>query len=327
MSMGLYQRTPGKWRSLDTDSVLQKFLSVGDDGFDRAKTNIEGLYALRSVDEIPDRWLELLGASVGHAWRSDKTRAWNRSAIGRALKQASYKGTSESLDDLIREHGGEWHEVVDIASRLDIWNRQGGWNRRDGVVMDGNFWHDGSYRLEVDSKLDFVSFQQDFERIQRAGTVWFYIVYTESGLTTAGVAPSTDLTVEAVSAAWDWQLDRWYPYGPFLVSEWESPELYPVWLGMIPITEWAVLISYPIYIYHDGGEGLLWMSFLDWLYDGWYPLGPFVAPEWKLSQLYPIWLGLIPVTEWRNSISYVMAEHQGGGADVFWLLFLGGAYG
>ena len=62
-----------------------------------------------------------------------------------------------------------------MASRLDIWNRQGGWNSPNGVVFGADFFHEGAFLLEVDHLLDMEGFRQEFPDVSRKGAVWFFI--------------------------------------------------------------------------------------------------------------------------------------------------------
>ena len=171
----LYKRLPSAVRRLDESKLLERVLSVLDDSFDATQAKIAKLRNIRSLDDLEDRHLPLVAPHVGHRWRNDRTYLWNRRRIEEAIERHSYKGAPDSLDDLIYEHGGKWFKVTDMATMLDVWNRQGGWNRADGVCLGDGLYHPGSYLLEVDSELDFDSFLEDFQYIKRAGTVWYFV--------------------------------------------------------------------------------------------------------------------------------------------------------
>lgn len=178
----LYKRLPSAVRRLDESKLLERVLSVLDDSFDATQAKIAKLRNIRSLDDLEDRYLPLVAPHVGHRWRNDRTYLWNRRRIEEAIERHSYKASAESLDDLIYEHGGKWFKVTDMASMLDIWNRQGGWNRADGVCLGPDLYHPGSYVLEVDSELDFDAFLADFQYIKRAGTKWFFVRSAEPTL-------------------------------------------------------------------------------------------------------------------------------------------------
>lgn len=171
--MGLLQRTAGIWRTLDRDTVLERFLSVWDDGLDRAKANIDGLYALRSVDEIPDRWLPLLGPLVGHEWRTDQSRAWNRAAISRAIRAASYKGTMAAFHDCVIRNRGTFWSHIDMASQIIVPGSQGYLGSTSSYLMGPNLYHPGAHKFFVDEQVLETDFEAEIERIRPAGEVWF----------------------------------------------------------------------------------------------------------------------------------------------------------
>ena len=171
----LYKRLPAAVRRMDEGKLLERVLSVIDESFDATQAKIARIRNIRSLDDLEDRYLPLVAPHVGHRWRNDRTYLWNRRRIEEAIERHSYKGSPDSLDDLIHEHGGKTFRVTDMAMMLDIWNRQGGWNRADGVCLGDGLYHPGSYVLEVDSELDFDAFLADFQYIKRAGTVWYFV--------------------------------------------------------------------------------------------------------------------------------------------------------
>lgn len=175
----LFKRLPSAVRRLDQDRLLERVLSVLDDSMDRTQAKIARIRHIRSLDDLEDRFLPLLAPHVGHRWRDDRDYLWNRRRIEEAIERHSYKASPDSLDDLIYEHGGKWFKITDMATMLDVWNRQGGWNRADGRALGDFLCHPGSYVLEVDSELDFDSFVVDFKFIKRAGTKWFFVRMTE----------------------------------------------------------------------------------------------------------------------------------------------------
>lgn len=208
----LFKRVSAEERRADSQQVLERLLQILDESFDRAESAADILLTLNAPTDIADRYLQLFGDTLNHTWRTDRTYDWNRTRIEEAIERASYKGTTLSIEDLLRDYGAEWWRITDQASRLDIWNRQGGWNSPNGVVMDGNFWHDGAYLLEVDHNLDFDGFIEEFETIRRAGTVWFFRINTEPITGAIGMRASFQTSVEMDSCAkplsglyWNWQ--------------------------------------------------------------------------------------------------------------------------
>lgn len=203
----LYKRLPSAVRRMDEGGLLERVLSVLDDGFDQTQAKIAKLRKIRSLDDLEDKYLPLVAPHVGHRWRKDRTYLWNRRRIEEAIERHSYKGSPDSLDDLIYEHGGKWFKVTDMASMLDIWNRQGGWNRPDGVCLGDGLYHPGSYVLEVDSGLDFDAFLADFQYIKRAGTVWYFVRSIEPTL----IVDDTDVWqgFEVGAPSRDFHFGRW----------------------------------------------------------------------------------------------------------------------
>ena len=176
----LIARVPEIWRRLDLNNgnVVAGLLGTVDSEYEHWNSLVETYLTFLNVDLISDSLLPILAPLVGYTWRYDKTFLQNRDRIRAAIRYASYRGTTDCLEDLLRQHGGQWWKITDQASRLDIWNRQGGWNCPDGVVMDSDRWHDGAYILEVDSFLDLDGFLTDFEDIKPYGTVWYFIKQT-----------------------------------------------------------------------------------------------------------------------------------------------------
>jgi hypothetical protein len=197
----LIARVPDIWRRLDRDDVSRKLFGVFDDEYDYAASLVEQYLEFQDVDKCPDKYLPLLGVLVGHEWRESQSFLWNRNRIRFALKRASYKGTTLSIEDLLIEHGAGAWTITDMASRLDIWNRQGGWNRLDGVCVGDGVYHPGCYQLEVDNNIDFDAFLEDFELIRPAGTVWYFIRDAESANIIDDSLATDCLDIDAYSPA------------------------------------------------------------------------------------------------------------------------------
>lgn len=197
----LFKRVSAEERRADSQQVLERLLQILDESFDRSEAAADVLFTLNSPTDIADRYLQIFGDTLDHQWRTDRSYEWNRTRIEEAIERASYKGTTLSIEDLLVEHGAQWWRITDQASRLDIWNRQGGWNSPNGIIIDANFWHDGAYYLEFDYLLDFDAFLEDFEGIKRAGTVWFFNQQAEPTVISMGMQGSFQTIVEMESYA------------------------------------------------------------------------------------------------------------------------------
>ena len=206
----LFKRVSAEERRADAQrQVLERLLQVLDESYDRAEAAAEVLFTLNSPTDIADRYLQIFGDTLDHEWRTDKTYDWNRTRIEEAIERASRKGTPESIEDLLVEHGAQWWRITDMASRLDIWNRQGGWNSPNGIVMAADFYHDGAYFLEFDSNLDFDAFLIDFEKQKKLGVVWWFSKQVEPTMATTGMVGTLQIVSEMDSCARDYSGLSW----------------------------------------------------------------------------------------------------------------------
>lgn len=164
----------GRGRPTGEAGVLERFLGVLDSGFDLSASKAQSLLDLRSIDRIPDRYLQLLGELVGHRWRTDKDKAWNRRKIATAIHRYSYKGTMANLDDLVQEHGGGASEVVDNASKLLVLGKQGRLSCDDAYLVSADYYHDGAFDMLLSEDVDFAEFMRDFEDRVAAGERWYF---------------------------------------------------------------------------------------------------------------------------------------------------------
>lgn len=208
----LYKRIAPGVRQLDGLGQLERFLGVLDTGFDNATEKIRGMLTLHDVNNIEDKYLPLLAPAVGHRWRSDRTYDWNRSRIRDAFHRHSYKTTNDSIEDLLLDYGGQWWRITDMASRLDIWNRQGGWNSPNGVVFSADYFHEGCYLLEVDYVLDLDAFKEEFGDDKRKGAVWYFDQQIAPVVVSIGMTGQMQTVSEMVSCArdytglwWNWK--------------------------------------------------------------------------------------------------------------------------
>lgn len=171
----LIARVPEIWRRLDLNNsnVAAGLLGTVDSEYEHWNSLVENYLTFLNVDLISDSLLPILAPLVGYTWRYDQTFVWNRDSIRAAIRQASQRGAFEYVYELLTRYGAKYWEITDQVSRLDIWNRQGGWNCINGVVMDGEMWHDGAFVLTVDSSCNLSSFLIDFDDVRPDGTVWF----------------------------------------------------------------------------------------------------------------------------------------------------------
>ena len=219
----LFERLPTIWKRWDRDSgFCEDFLDVLDDSCAKAHGSIKDILDLRSIDRIPDRYLALVADHVGHVWRSDKTRDWNRARIRDAVRRHSYKGTHERLADLVKEHGGgsDW-SVKDMASTLFVWNRQGLWSRGDSFLLSSDYFHPGAFRLCITDAVDLDAFLEDFEETKPAGQVWYFeIAKDASGLCETVGESFFDVEEDAVPPRQGrWNLDLFWNREPSLAVE------------------------------------------------------------------------------------------------------------
>jgi hypothetical protein len=172
---------PRNWRVLDENQVLERFLTGIDAELDSVHDKIALLAKERNLNEIPDKYLRLFAPLIGHEWGDDKILEWNRSRIRDALRRYSTKGTQTHLNQLITEQGGTHVSVQDNASKLWVLGMQGKLGQSDCVIMDGNYWHDGSFAATI-SGIEEDAATLGLEETLPAGTLWFFtkdFSYTE----------------------------------------------------------------------------------------------------------------------------------------------------
>jgi phage tail-like protein len=166
----IFNLLPQTWKNQDESGILERFLGIWDTAFDACDQKIAKLLETRNVEAVPDRFLVLLGNLLGHSWRSYKTYQWNRERIQELITRYSYKGTSQSIYDLVKEHGGLYSQITDNASLVDVWNIQG------GMFFDSDFFHPGVYQLTVTDDIDMSNFMDDFNALVAAGNRWDIVV-------------------------------------------------------------------------------------------------------------------------------------------------------
>lgn len=237
----LYSRLPEIWLRLDQDGVLDRYLGVVDNDFNRVHDKIKALFELSSVNEVPDKYLKLLGELVGHRWRSDRSYNWNRNRIRDSIRRWSYKGTLEALGDLIEEHGGGEWSVLDMASTIWVWSRQGRWSRGDMHYLAADYFHPGAFELSVSEQVDLEGLRADIASVVPAGEVWYFAL----GLRGMGVFETvylTEIVVEVNGANRQislWNEEHYWNYERQLGSEIKTEEI--IWVGStnLPVSVWG----------------------------------------------------------------------------------------
>lgn len=170
----IYERLPKIWKELDTDGTLERFLSVIDSEMIRIHGKVLDLLDLRSINLIPDKYLPLMAPLVGHKWRDDRTRIWNRNRVRHAIYRHSYKGTMARFEDTAVENGATSYEVQDNASTLLILGKQGHLGTKDCYLTGPDFYHEGAFMAFIDASVDYDSFREDLKDTLPSTTKWYF---------------------------------------------------------------------------------------------------------------------------------------------------------
>jgi phage tail-like protein len=177
----LFSRLPQIWKRLDESGQLERFLSVIDADLDRIHLKIGELLTTRDLDSVSDKFLSLMAPYVGHIWRDDKTREWNRERIRYAIKRYSYKGTTARIEDSVKDSGGQTARIQDNFSLLMVVGKQGGLGDPDCIIMDEQFWHDGSFVLTTDYDIDWDELSLELKETLAGGELWWLqSLYTDT---------------------------------------------------------------------------------------------------------------------------------------------------
>jgi len=153
--------------------VLERFLNLWDIEIDRLHDKIRELLWTQNIDQIPDKWLALLGSKVGHIWRTDRSHDWNRRRIRYAIRRWSYKGSTVAISDILAEFGIEDFEITDMASKLIVLDLQGGLSTDNCHFPDADFYHDGAFLLTIDRVPDLDGFTKELKTIVPSATRWY----------------------------------------------------------------------------------------------------------------------------------------------------------
>lgn len=170
----VFERLPKIWHRLDQEGVLERYLKSWDVELDAVHDKITELLSIRNLDVIPERYLQLLADLIGHRWRSDKTREWNRNRMRDSIRRYSYKGTITQLNDLAKEHGGTGADVTDMASKLLVLGKNGRLGCTDAAIVSSDYYHDGAFDVQLDRRMDYDEFMADLAHTKPSAEVWFF---------------------------------------------------------------------------------------------------------------------------------------------------------
>jgi hypothetical protein len=173
MSSNLFNRVPGIWKSLDTRGILENFLGVVDNDFDRIEGLIASLFDKRTVERIDDFNLYLLSHITGYTWDPALSRLLNRGGIRNAITIHSYKGTWARLSDMLERIGITDWETVDQTSVVMAPGVNGRWGYPDCYWADSDFYHPGARHLIVNHDADEDEIRAELDKVTAAGEKWF----------------------------------------------------------------------------------------------------------------------------------------------------------
>lgn len=153
--------------------LLERFLRVPDAGVRRIEDLIAEFLRAHNIEKIRERFVPLFDPLTGHRWKDTKSYQWNRNRSEVTITRNSAKGSDDLIRLLVKEHGSAWCDIVDMASTVAVWDRQGVYTQNDDYFYDADFHHPGVFLLYVQDSIDLDSFLDDFQYIQPAGTKWY----------------------------------------------------------------------------------------------------------------------------------------------------------
>lgn len=185
----LFSHLPKIWKDvdliatqvIDNKGMLERFLGVGDVGFQQVEDFIKEFLRSHNSEEIRDQFLPLLIDLTGEYWNNNRTRQWNRNRIQSSVPRASYKGTDLCVTDLAREYGSLYSRVIDMASAVAVEARQGTYSTWGDVFYDSDYFHPGVFQLLVSDSIDIIGFKEDFQHIQPSATRWITRILLDQG--------------------------------------------------------------------------------------------------------------------------------------------------
>lgn len=194
-------RLPRIWRELDHDGILERFLAIWDQEYDSVNDHITSLLDTRSPRSIPNKYLPMLGALVGHEWRSDRSYQHNRDNIAQAIHTHSFKGTANRIEDILGRLGSaENFTLQDNVSKLCILGVQGKLSSSDCYLMNSDYYHEGAKVLTIQNSIDVADLLTELVYTLSAGERWWFSVIHPMNLvyeavwtrTQKGIWPTTN---------------------------------------------------------------------------------------------------------------------------------------
>jgi hypothetical protein len=203
MTLDLFSKLPGIWKRLDiavTDVIndkgfLERFLLAPQAKFESIEAFIAEYLRINNVEELRDSFVTLLVEITGHRWIDYRSRSWNRNRIQSSITRSSYKGTYLAISDLAYEHGSGFCNVVDMASVVAVWSRQGVPDEDNCYFFDSDFFHPGVFLIYLSETVDFEHFVDDFQYIKPAATKWHYYIQPDVVKESVQIECSTDLII------------------------------------------------------------------------------------------------------------------------------------
>jgi hypothetical protein len=173
-------RCPQCGKLIGGAGLLERFLRVPDAGVARIEDLIAEFLRAHNIEKIRERFVPLFDPLTGHRWKGTKSYQWNRNRSEITITRNSAKGADDLIRLLVKEHGSAWCDIVDMASTVAVWDRQGVYTQNDDYFYNADFHHPGVFLLYVQDSIDLESFLEDFQYIQPAGTKWYiYRTVTE----------------------------------------------------------------------------------------------------------------------------------------------------
>lgn len=191
----IFQRLPRIWKALDTQGILERYLGVWDQEFWAEQQKIVNLMQTRNISETPDKFLVLLTTFLDHLWKDFRSYQWNRARASESISKYSYNGTMNAVMDLVKDYGGDYCEVVDMASTLAVWSRQGTFPNSDCFFYDPDYFHMGVYQLWLNQISDLPDFLADLEYWKPAGSKWIIGYILNNGNAVFDINPSDTIEV------------------------------------------------------------------------------------------------------------------------------------
>jgi hypothetical protein len=197
VSDSLFKKLPEIWKELDLrvndvvegKGLLERFLLAPDSGVRRIEDLIAEFLRAHNIEEIRERFVPLFNSLTGHRWKDTKAYQWNRNRSQVSITRASYKTTNQCIEDLAREHGASWCEVIDMASKVLVESKQGTYGADDSWYFDSDYYHPGVFQVFFSDDINITDFLDDFQYLKPAGTKWYYRVVIDEGGSDIGEEP------------------------------------------------------------------------------------------------------------------------------------------